>query len=745
MALGLVAIAALSVWATTTLQGEARETRAVEYLQRHPPPEPLPGLRPVGMPEVGAVTVRADGGLQVSAVYAYTGVDGAPLRFRLERAFSSTGDVEPTATAITATIEAPHLRVIYEPADNALVADELTPLLGRVIDAACRQWGCAPEITLTVDLTGDAQMPAVAAMPNESPPANRLFAYARSFVVRRDTLAVPRPSTAGAPADSGTRDYWRAAVADAALVQLALRLRNSSGQNGVAVAPSLPHHAFFYTLVLRQAARSGLEDAAWLGSVHAPPPGLDAGDLWRSQVRVDHGPLADERELRAAHAVLTPLLGDDDAFERALFNTLDPELPLADWLAGALATTGRPAEETIGRLSGAAALDDLRALAAARPDDPGWIALLDCQEGQWIWRQTGARLALGFARTTLAPVRVVGVRETLAGLDLVVRLGDRLAVRAARTGAIEWVAGARVPSALNFAGWIGENAAYFISTPDQNGTDLEVVSAQRPADVRARITDVYRVVPAPLGDAAFVVSTAGNTNGLLDGNGLVRLVLPGAGLDIPFAVGYAPAWSSDGQRAAVLLAPESSTDWGGGLSVGVAPSATQPEYAIEVWSPTSVGRVAVPGPNAGEIVWSPTEDRIAVAARVAGSPGDVVEPGLWLLRPHAIGAIPDTILQLEVSTDADSLSSLAFSADGRYLSVIATRLGQTDLMIFAADTGALLITVPAVVDAAWAPHGSALITLGEAGAQLHGDPTLPPEVLPGTGCRSVLWNPHAQP
>ena len=747
LALGLAAVAALGVWAATTLQGEARETRAAEWLQRHPPPDPLPGLRPVGLPEVRAVTGRPDGGLQVSAVYAYEGVDGAPLRFRLERAFTHTGDVEPASTSVTATLEvSSHLRVVYEPGDSTLVVDELAPVLDRVIDEACRQWGCAAEVRLIVDLTGEVQPPAVAAAPNESLPANRVFAYARSFVVRRDTLAVPRPSTGGAPADSLTRDYWRAAVADAALVQLALRLRNSDGPNGMAFVPSLPHHAFFYALVLRQAARSGLEDAAWLRSTHAPPPGLNAGELWRSQVRVDHGPLADELELRAAHAVLTPLIGDDDAFERALFNTLDPELPLADWLAGALATTGRPAADSIRLLAGDSTLDDLRALASVEAEDPGWIALLDCQEGQWIWRQTGARFPLGFSRMALAPVQVVGARSTLAGLDLAVRLGDRVALRAARSGAVEWVAGARVPSALNFAGWIGANAAYFVSAAGQIGTDLEVVSPQRPADVLARLTDVYRVAPAPVGDAAFVVSTAGNTDGLLDGSGLVRLIVPLAGLDIPFAVGYAPAWSPEGQRAAVLLAPNAETDWGSGLSVGLLPSVTEPDFAFEVWSPGREGLAPQAGPFAGRIAWSPRGDRIAVAARVRRPDDGETAYGVWLLQPGRDGpALPNVPVRLDVPTTTTDVTDLAFSADGRFLAIAAEVVGVSQLLWFATDDGRHVATAERSWTFAWAPHGHAMITLGEDGARLYNDPMLPPQVLPGSTCRSVLWNPQAQP
>lgn len=738
LALGAVTVtAAAGAWLWTLYQAQARETSAVAILAAAPLAPPLIALKPLGEAEIETVTARPDGGLQITAVYGFQGVDGSSLRFRAVRVFDAAGHpaTSPTAPRISSFSDQ-HLMLTYDSTDEALVAEDLGPFLKAVLGEACATWSCPEDIVVHISLEADADPndAVIFAETSDIAPANRVFAYAQLGIIGESVLAFPRPSTGGAPADDATRAYWRSTIADLALIRLAYLIRRA---DTTFYAPVLSNHAFFYALVLRQAARSGVEDAHWLEARAAEPGGPSAQALWRAEAQVLRAPGVKEAALRSALGFVNRVAQAGLLTERALFTQLRPERTFASWVGGAFAASGQSANQTVTTIGGPSAVDEINRLAQPAT----WSAAIECADGQWLWTSAGGRLPLALSNDALAPLRLVGARSTPYGLDLALTLGDSLLVRSSRMGEFGWVAGASRPAVTAFAGWIGSNVAYYVSDPGQLGTDLELITPERPADVMARLVDVYRLAPAPTGDIAFVVSTAFNTNRLLDGSGLLRVTLPLNGLDHGFAVGYLPAWAPDGQRAAVLIAPESGTDWGGGLSVGILMSVTQPEYAIEVWSPARVGRVAVPGSDMGEIAWSPHGDSLAIAARVARSAADPAEPGLWLMRPHASGSIPDTIQQLEGPTDADSLSSLAFSADGRYLSVVATRGNHPALMIFSSDTGALLITMPDVFAVAWAPHGHTAIALSPDGAGLITEPGATPTPLVGSECTRVLWNP----
>ncbi|HRE27847.1 MAG TPA: hypothetical protein PK954_14500 [Anaerolineales bacterium] len=507
--IALASIGALAIWALTARQTDEREARVVDLLASHPLPAPLPALIAIDAPQVETLNVDADGALTITAVHAFAGVDGTALRFRAQRRFSAEGELLPPPAAVTSTIESGHLRVIVDAHGPEAATAALTAELARVVAEACATWSCPADLVLVIDLTQPAPATPVALETDVSQPANRLFAYARTFVVLRDTLALPRPLTSGVPVDEATAAYWRRALADAALVQLALLVRDRA-QPGF-FAPPLAHNAFFFALVLRQAARSGVEDPAWLSAIDVAH-GVDAGSLWRAQTAIHHAPPSDESELRAALSVLNGLVGDDLAFEHRLFATLRPERALDRWLAEAAATTGRSAEDTLRTLTNPAVLDVLASLADPSTV-PTWSALITCSDGQWIWSPEGAQQPFGFSSAALAPVRVVGARSTTAGLDLALSIGGRIALRSAHTGRVDWTAGAQVPSAMGFAGWIGENAAYYWSAPDQNGTDIELVAPDRPGHILARIVDAYQLAPAPVGDAAFVVAAVARFGG----------------------------------------------------------------------------------------------------------------------------------------------------------------------------------------------------------------------------------------
>jgi len=739
--IALASIGALAIWALTARHSDEREARVADLLARHPLPAPLPALIPIDAPQVEALNGDANGAVTITAVYAFTGVDGTALRFRAQRRFSAEGELLPSPAAVTSTIESGHLRVIVDANGPEAATAALTAELARVVAEACAPWSCPADLVLVVDLTQPTLATPVAPETDVTQPANRLFAYARTFVVLRDTLALPHPLTSGVPVDEATAGYWRRALADAALVQLALLVRDRA-QPGF-FAPPLAHNAFFYALVLRQATRSGVEDPAWL-SATAAAHGVDAGALWRAQSAIDHAPPSDESELRAALGVLNSLMGDDLAFEHRLFATLRPERALDSWLAEAAATTGRSAEDTLRTLTDPPVLDVLASLADPSTM-PTWSALITCSDGQWIWSPEGAQQPFGFSNAALAPVRVVGARSTTAGLDLALSIGGRIALRSAHTGRVDWTAGAQVPSAMGFAGWIGENAAYYWSAPDQNGTDIELVAPDRPGHILTRIVDAYQLAPAPVGDAAFVVSTAFSEWSLLDGSGLLRAVLPLNGLDIPFGVGYPPAWAPDGQRAAVLLGPGSGTAWGAGSSVGVLPAVTQPDFGVEIWSPERVDRQPAAGPNAGQVLWSPRSDRIAIAARVYDPGSNADEYALWLVSPEAQSAVPDNALRLDLPSDATMITDLGFSADGRILTATAWRLGRPTAYAFSTEDGALLLKQASTARVVWSPIGTSLLTLGAEGAAYRAQIADAPRPIAGLRCVGALWNPRTAP
>lgn len=735
----LILVGGAWIWWATQRQTQERRTRAVETVADQPLPPPLPGLVALDEPVVETAAERPGGALEITAIHAFKGVDDTRLAFRSTRVYAADGHLRPSSL-VTATLDGPILRVVYETSDSELVIDDLAPFLDSVLAAACEQWQCQPNVHLTLDLTGEHAESSPSIDGSRPVPANRVFAYAGSFVVVSETLRLPRPSANGTPADDDTRSYWRRAIADAALVQLALQVRAHPDERFF--APSLTHNAFFYALVLRQAARSGIEDEQWLTLMMPAEPGQTMADLWSTQTRRDHAPIAEEVELRAALSFLNPLIGQDEQLERLLFRKLSPETGLDAWLARAFAGAGRSALDTLFNLTGDSTkrlLDNL-----ARPGSE-WIAIGSCTKGQIIWTALGGELRLGLSADVPAPARIVGARSTPAGLDLVIALGDQLALRSAGTGRFEWAAGAGSGGSA-FAGWMGSLAALYRFDAGQPTQDIVLVHPSAPTEIVATLSDVADLVPAPNGDLGITLGPSVMDPGApASGGQTLHTVMPLAELNFRLGVGFIPAWAPDGQRLAVILGPGAETTWGGPFSIGILPDATQPGFAREIWSPDLVGHGGPEASGVGAIAWAPTGAKVAAVIGLQSPTTSSLDFRAWVFSLNGLQTVDKNRIALEIPERVDAVTQLGYSNDGQFLSATFWRLGSPEVRWYDPETGALLHRAADVTKVAWSPTGHRAILLSASGAALAADPGVAPEPLAGVGCKEVLWNPTAPP
>ncbi len=734
----LILLTGTLIWWATQDQTRARRTRAVQAVADQPLSAPLPGLVPLDQAAVESAADMPGGALEVTAVHSYKGVDDTRLSFRATRIYEADGAVR-LSPLVSATIEGAILHVVYDTRDVELVED-LAPFLDSVLADACVQWECPADIHLTLDLTSDRPAPALSTDAAQFAPVNRVFAYAGSFVVMSETLRVPRPSAFGTPADDDTRSYWRRAIADATLVQLALQVRGQPDQRFF--APSLTHNAFFYALVLRQAARSGIEDEQWLTLMMPPEPGQTMADLWSQQTRMDHEPYADQTELRAALGFLNPLIGRDEQLERVLFRNLKPDSGLDAWLARSFAAAGRSALDTLYNLTGDSTkrlLDDL-----ARPG-ADWTAMGSCSSGQIIWTPLGAELYLGLSNEVPAAARIVGARATLAGLDLAVGLGDQVALRSASTGQFEWAAGAG-SGASAFAGWLGSFAALYRFDHGQPTQDIVLVSPETPTDIVTTLSDVAALVPAPNGDLGVTLGPSVMDPGAPPvGGHTLRTIMPMIDLDATLGTGFTPAWAPDGQRLAVILGPGAQTGWGGPFSVGILPDATQPSFAREIWNPEVVAHQGVGQTGVGSIAWAPTGTRVAALIGLRSAVTEPLDFSGWFFVIDALQSADQLRFALEIPERVDAVTELDYSSDGRYLSATFWWLGTPEVRWYDGGSSALLRQATGATRVVWGPAGHRAILLSTSGAAMLADPNSAPEPLSGVGCKEVLWNPAAPP
>lgn len=735
----LILVSGAWIWWATQHQTQERRTRAVEAVADQPLPPPLPGLVALDRPVVETAVERPGGALEVTAIHAYKGVEGTRLSFRATRVYEPDGSLRPSSL-VTTTLDGPILRIVYEISDAELVTNDLAPFLDSVLSSACDQWQCPADVHLTLDLTGEHTKSPPSIDGSRPVPANRVFAYASSFVVVSETLHLPRPTANGTPADDDTRSYWRRAIADAALVQLALQVRAHPEERFF--APSLTHNAFFYALVLRQAARSGVEDEQWLTLMMPAEPGQTMADLWSTQTRMDHAPLAEEVELRAALGFLNPLIGQDEQLERLLFRQLSPETGLDAWLARAFAGAGRSALDTLFNLTGDSTkrlLDDL-----ARPGSD-WIAIGSCAGGQVIWTPIGDELHLGLSTDVPAPARIVGARWTRSGLDLAVALGDQIAFRSAATGEFKWAAGAGSGGSA-FAGWMGSLAALYRFDAGQPTQDIVLVHPDAPDEIVATLSDVADLVPAPNGDLGITLGPSVMDPGApASGGQILHTVMPLAELNIRVGAGFIPAWAPDGQRLAVILGPGAETPWGGPFSIGILPDATQPGFAREIWSPDLVGQDGPGTSGVGAIAWAPTGAKVAALIGLQSPTASSLDFSGWIFSLNGLQTVDKNRIALEIPERVDAVTQIDFSNDGRFLSATFWRLGRPEVRWYDPETGAVLRQATDVTRVAWSPTGHRAILLSSAGAALAARPEDASEPLVGVGCKEVLWNPTAPP
>ncbi len=330
-----------------------------------------PRLDPVGyaVAERGALQVvsledTGDGRVHATLAYTATDVDGAALRFGLERNLildgtllnfdSTTSDADPLALT-----GYPHLELEVLSQDRAFVEELIAPYLRDVARQACELWGCPATATARIAFTqrsaSDADRPL-------TPVADSWLLATAAASVDTAPVEVASPAQTGQPADALTLDAYRRRLAARMLTALARDVVFPAGS----AQPTDGDALVVSALAARTAALLGLEPVAVAGAL---PSSDDAGVIGDSP---DTGPIAAERALRRLNAFLGAPGSD---LERALWQRLQSgSTSTARVLIDLARADRRTPEDVLGLYFGAGTTRDI--LDQLTSSD--WTAQVSC-------------------------------------------------------------------------------------------------------------------------------------------------------------------------------------------------------------------------------------------------------------------------------------------------------------------------------------------------------------------------------
>jgi hypothetical protein len=239
-----------------------RALRGAETLLRWPAPQPAPNLLPLpGPPQrVGPLRALGDNVFEIPVTRRYADGAGQVGVFEHVQRYRSLGPglwerlpPDTAALVLLDTWTAPRLHAVYPHAEAAWLPGILLRV-EAILEQACRDWECPPELIVSLEFSSALQtlMPAAA-------PARAVAAFPEAYPILFDLpvelprypprVVWPAPSLAGIPRDEAAASLLVRSLAVAGLANLAEQLSGQARQSG---------GFFFDALVARAEVRLGL-------------------------------------------------------------------------------------------------------------------------------------------------------------------------------------------------------------------------------------------------------------------------------------------------------------------------------------------------------------------------------------------------------------------------------------------------------------------------------------------------------
>ncbi len=365
-ALAVAAAGALAVRANLPIDNDTQlNTTVLALLATEPRLSPIGyAVADLGPLQIETLEDTGDGRVHATLAYTATDVDGASLRFGLERHLildgtllnfdGPSGETDPVALTGYA-----HLELEVLPQDRAFVEDLIAPYLRDVARQACELWSCPPTATARLALTLKTAGAADQAL---APVADSWLLATAADSVDTASVELPSPAQTGQPADALTLDAYRRRLAARMLSALARDVAFPAGSP----QPTNGDVLVVGALAARTAALLGLEPVTVAGAL---PPDDDAGVIGDAP---EAGRIPAERALRRLNAFLgTP----GSELERTLWQRLQSSSPAtARTLIDLARADRRTPEDVLGLYFGAGITRDILD-HLARND---WTAQVSC-------------------------------------------------------------------------------------------------------------------------------------------------------------------------------------------------------------------------------------------------------------------------------------------------------------------------------------------------------------------------------
>lgn len=759
----LLILAALWAWSQWTQWQTRREVEQALIGEIAAPRHPLSFLtwdetQPL---RLGAVTQLDVDTLRADAVHTFVAPGGQRYAFGLPRYFSRAGErwlpgdpPDPFPGEIRQHADR-RFTLRYYVADAELVEQTVIPYLDTALDRVCAEWECARPATLSfTDRRADWATATDIILEADEPLLFWLLADSNAQALTQ----IAAPHSAGYPVDAASRDLW--------LRTLALRVFSQLAFNEAFLEPRGDQSAntLLQAVIALEAAKFNLESSSVrdyglsreasgrLFSENILATGQPWGQAERTQERRDALALLNRFARQWPQAAQFDLASD------AAFFSLGPGGPAA-WLLRQSIQDGQPLAEWV---------NDWRELlgqpliAALQPTGD---LLLNCFTGPQIYGDDGLKPVLPLENFPNVAYSFSGWSPT--GRYLPLGIGFQPVVLDTQTSLLrlppdDFKAALAVPLA-----WASDSVLVYLAVKaeavlrsdpsDQGSYQLRFFDLAEPARNLPPLTDVG--LPFMYGPYSYLASPDNRWAALLyadsmDGDGSASLdLLPALGGErqiLAPATSALPVWSPDSRELAFAYwdaARESLV-----LSLyNVDTGQTRAVWAAWDWELGSFQ-----GTSRVQLAWSGDGRWLALAVQPSASNavrwlGLIAPDGSDTLRldaPQRAAGSTGSLnnLQGRPSVPGGTITSLAFSNDGRYLAV-SGNFGEPQLLIYDVAARRIARALPAgeSPQLQWSPDDRQLLLSGNGVAVLN-DPLNPHSQIEsltnGESCSFASWKPR---
>ncbi len=616
----------------------------------------------------------------------------------------------------------PRLEMRYYAVDAAR-ARALAPLIETTLAQACAVWTCPLDYRFSLYFTDPVPSPAdyaPAPIPSGQADEPVLFDWISQNARNQSwstQLYLPASTSIGYPADEFSIDYYSRFIARQVLLQTAGHLSLARGDR--LDGSQLRRNAYFYALVARVAAYSGLEAPATL-TLNTSPVALPLTLLWDWEARFDE-PQPLRPLLRSGLAVVNRLVAETSQpitlTERVLFHNLSLSTNSSAWLVAALNASDEAAYSRLINLI--IESFQVNMLTTNRPD-----LLLGC---------TGKVLAYTQASSSLTPLIPGSFYNSAVsqwspdGQRYLMYLYDQPVI-------IDFVSGKTqiLPitntTTWDKAQWASNSVIAYGAWTTDSDYFLKFYDLANSTLVFQALSGLLNYTLTPNGLAAAVIhfNPAGNGAPLI---GLeIMPALGGEPQAIDDQLAIAPryngtlAWSPNSQFIAYtrLSTEKAASIRLANIATGEIQTLAR-GYDLDPQHP----------PTAAALAWSPDGARLAFAA---------MQPDR---QTSWIGVVNANGTGLRVlSEQAGLFFQINFSADGRYLAAAYYDFTETDkLALFDMTTGERIQLLRDVQTYAWSPTGHTLALATRRDFQLRPEPASDEATIFAEQCNSLAWRP----